>query len=132
MTATPLISDGLKMIGILVLIVGGLIVLNHYVRRQIHAGGGRSGGRRISILENTHLGLKKSVALVQIPGAVLVLGVTADRITLLDRIDDTGGAIGEKSTSRDPARVGSFKHHLRRLTSTLGGEPPFKRTDESR
>jgi flagellar protein FliO/FliZ len=132
MTATPLISDGLKMIGILVLIVGGLIFLNHYVRRQMHAGGGRSGGRRINILENTHLGLKKSIALVQIPGAVLVLGVTADRITLLDRIDDADSAVGERSTPTAPAPEGSFKHHLRRLTSTFGGEPPFKRTDESR
>ena len=43
MTMAPLIGDGLKMIAILVFMVGGLLVVNHYVRRQLHSGSRRFG-----------------------------------------------------------------------------------------
>ncbi|MDJ0808652.1 MAG: flagellar biosynthetic protein FliO [Desulfobacterales bacterium] len=130
MTPSPLFADSLKMIAVLVSIVAGLIFLNYYLRRQIHAGRGRSG-RRISVLENAHLGVKKSIAMVQVPGAVLVLGVTADRITLLDRIDDPDGAHGAASAQPGTAPAQSFKDHLRQLTSTFKGMTPARRQDES-
>ncbi|MBL0716036.1 MAG: flagellar biosynthetic protein FliO [Desulfosarcina sp.] len=131
MTAGPLLADGLKMIAVLVLIVGGLIFLNHYVRRHLTAGGIRPGRRRISVLENAHLGVKKSIAMVQVPGAVLVLGVTADRITLLERIDDADEAFGESPSNTETAPVSSFKDHLRRLAAPLGGRSSATRIDAS-
>ena len=118
MTAPPLMADGLKMIAVLVFVVGGLVFLNVYVRRQLHAGRGPSG-RRIRVLENTHLGVKKSIAMVQVPGAVLVLGVTAERIALLERIDDPDGLHGDASARADNASAGNFKDHLQRWTSTF-------------
>lgn len=119
------------MIGALVLIVGGLIFLNHYVRRQLHAGGRRDGQRRVRVLETAHLGVKKSISMVHVPGAVLVLGVTADRISLLERIDDPDGDLTEvaRPTGKAPAR--SFQDHLRQLTAALGGGPPANRPGKS-
>ncbi len=117
------------MIAVLVCIVAGLIFLNYFIRRQLHAGKGRSG-RRISVLENAHLGVKKSIAMVQVPGAVLVLGLTAERITLLERIDDPDGRYGAASTDTDTAPARRFKDHLQQLTSTFNRVAPANRQEE--
>lgn len=132
MTDAPFMTDGLKLIGILVLIVGGLLFLNHYVRRHMHAGVGGAGHRRIRMLENVPLGLKKSIGLVQIPGAVLVLGITADRITLLDRIDGADNAIRDAATPADSAARRSFMDHLQRLSTRFSGVSSANHQDESR
>lgn len=132
MNATPLVTDGLKMIGVLVFIVAGLLFLNHYIRRQMNAGGRLAGRRRISVLENAHLGVKKSIAMVQVPGAVLVLGVTNDRITLLERIAETDDAWGAISTPPGEATAArSFKDHLRQLTAPLSGRAATGRENQS-
>jgi flagellar biogenesis protein FliO len=55
------------------------------------------------------------VTLVEVPGAVLVLGVAGDRMQLLTRIDDP--AILERIRSREPQVVPSFAEHLSRFTS---------------
>ena len=130
MSATPMLADGLRMIAVLVLIVGGLVFVNIYLRRQVHAGRGR-GGRRIRVLENAHLGVKKSIAMVQVPGAVLVLGVTAERIALLERIDDPDGIHGASSPRADNLSGANFKMHLQRLTATFATATPASRPDES-
>ncbi len=130
MNTTPLMTDGLRMIGVLVFIVGGLILLNHYIRRHMRTGGRLSGRRRISVLENAHLGVKKSIAMVQVPGAVLVLGVTNDRITLLERIAETDDAWGTASNKADETVTArSFKDHLRQLTTPLSGRTAAGRGD---
>jgi flagellar biogenesis protein FliO len=108
------------MIGVLVLIVGGLIFLNHYVRRQVNAGGGMRGQRQLSVLETTHLGVKRSISMVQVPGAVLVVGVTSDRINLLERIDDPDGTCGQTARQGSGTPAKSFKTHLRQLTASFG------------
>ena len=131
MTTAPLMVDGLKMIAVLVLVVGGLVFLNVYVRRQLQSGRGGARGRRIHVLENAHLGVKKSIAMVQVPGAVLVLGVTAERIALLERIDHPEGIHGAQADRADNAPEGSFKAHLQRLTSSFKAAAPAGRPDES-
>ena len=131
MTASPLMADGLKMIAVLVLVVGGLVLLNFFVRRQLQNGRG-SGGRRIRVLENAHLGVKKSIAMVEVPGAVLVLGVTAERIALLERIDDPDGIHGTAAVPHaEIVPAGSFKDHLQRLCSNFKGSTAAGRPDES-
>ncbi|MDJ0990384.1 MAG: flagellar biosynthetic protein FliO [Desulfobacterales bacterium] len=130
MSASPLMTDGLTMIAVLMFVVGGLVFLNVYVRRHLHAGKGGST-RRIRVIENTHLGAKKSIAMVQVPGAVLVLGVTGERIALLERIDDPDGLHGAAAARADNVSAGSFKAHLRRLTSTFKTAAPVARRGES-
>ncbi len=49
----------------------------------------RTGGMPIEILFSRYLGSKKSISMVKIPGAILVLGITPDRINLLSRIEKT-------------------------------------------
>ena len=58
------------------------------------------GGKRIRIVENQYMGVKKSIALVQVPGKVLVLGITPDRINLLETLDE---ALVDTSSAADEA-----------------------------
>jgi flagellar biogenesis protein FliO len=67
------------------------------------------------VLASHYIGVKKAVMLVEVPGAVLVMGVAGDRMQLLTRIDDP--AILERIRSREPQGVPSFAEHLGRLTT---------------
>ncbi len=90
MNAAPdMLMAGLKMIAALGAVLALIFLLLHGVRKF---SGGRLGGfgaKHIQVLERCPLGVKKSIALVRVPGKVLVLGVCTDRITLLDALDET-------------------------------------------
>lgn len=77
----------LRMLGALALLAGLLGALL-YLARRFGPLGGSVGGAEIRVLAAASLGARERVALVGVPGAVLVLGVTRERIQLLDRIDD--------------------------------------------
>ena len=80
----------LKMLGILIVLTGGLYACLQLVKRLLNAAG--SAGKKnqlIRVLNVRPIGIKKQIALVEIPGAVLVIGMTGDRIQLLDKIVDT-------------------------------------------
>jgi flagellar biogenesis protein FliO len=117
MMTPELVTAAMKMIGVLALIVGGLLAFNAYSKRFFKNGFGAAGHKAVRVIENTPLGIKKSIALVKVPGAVLVLGVTHDRISLLNRIDEPTfeASVETSSTGRGP----SFKEHLRRLSGGL-------------
>lgn len=89
MTSSPdLTMATIKMVASLILVLGLLWGIYILTRRKMAAGNHSTRGEMIQLLENRHLGLKKSIALVRVPGACLVLGVSADRINLLNRIED--------------------------------------------
>jgi flagellar biogenesis protein FliO len=103
-----------KLIGVLVLIVGGLIAFNIYAKRFFRGHAGIRGRKTVHVLESTPLGLKKSIALVKVPGRILVLGITNDRIALLERIDPNGY---EAAAMEEPAgALPSFKDQLRKMS----------------
>jgi flagellar biogenesis protein FliO len=93
MMSPELVTAALKMIGVLVAIIGGLLFLSLYLKR---------------FLKNGVAGLGK------VPGAVLVLGITPDRITLLDRLD--GQVYAELSERQTPPATPTFQDHLRKVT----------------
>jgi flagellar biogenesis protein FliO len=69
----------------------------------------------IRVISSQYIGIKKHIALVEVPGAVLVLGVSNDTIALLTKIEDPGVLDGIKQeTSRITP---SFSDHLQRLTT---------------
>ena len=114
MMTPELVAAALKMIGVLVLIVGGLLAFNKYSKRFFKNGVAGAGQKSVQVLEHTAIGIKKSVTLVRVPGAVLVLGVTNDRITLLDRMD--GQDYEAFAVTTPSERMPSFKEHLRTLS----------------
>lgn len=96
--------------------VVGVILLAFFALRRFSAVSGAPGGQRhVSVLGSTYLGVKKSITLVAVPGAVLVLGITADRISLLRTIDDPDTVEGLSARPGVPAGI-SFLRHLQKAT----------------
>jgi flagellar protein FliO/FliZ len=113
--ATELIPSALNMIGALTAVLGGLFVVVYVARRFLQRQVPASRDRLIRVLASHYIGVKKAVTLVEVPGAVLVLGVAGDRIELLTRIDDP--ATLERIRSREPQGVPSFAEQLSRLAT---------------
>ena len=108
----------IKMAGILVLMIVGLWLLSWYAKKRVNSPGSRFGGRQIRILENCHMGVKKSISLVKVPGKVLVVGVTADNLSLLGELDETQFVVNEKMPGDEPAQSG-FSRHFKKISSAL-------------
>ena len=89
MTPSPnLTIAALKMVGALALVLGVLWVVYRWNRSKIQSGPGGGPGGLIRVVESRYLGVKKSISLVQVPGAVLVIGLGPEHITLLDKIEN--------------------------------------------
>lgn len=115
MNATPdMVAAGLKMLAALGVVLAMILFLLYGVKKltaQRLAGG---GGKQIHVLESHYLGVKKSISLVRIPGKVLVLGISADRINLLDTLD--ADVVSQPTPADRPSAFGPlFNDHLRKI-----------------
>lgn len=116
MSAPPeLIPSAFKMLGALAAVLGGLFLAVHAARRYLARTGMVAGERLVRVIASHPIGAKKSVTLVEIPGAVLVLGVAGERIELLSRIE--APEILERICRREPEGGSSFSDQLGRLTA---------------
>ncbi len=106
----------LKMILALVFILGLIWGAYRWTRRTLPAGQAGGKGRLIKVLANHYLGVKKAITVVEVPGSVLVLGVSADRVNLLSRIEDPEILATIRKESAQPAPLRSFRDQLQRLT----------------
>jgi flagellar protein FliO/FliZ len=113
--ATELIPSALNMLGALAAVLGGLFVVVYFVRKFLQRQGPAARDRLIRVLASHYIGVKKAVLLVEVPGAVLVMGVAGDRMQLLSRIDDP--ATLERIRSKEPQVVPSFVEHLSRFST---------------
>jgi flagellar protein FliO/FliZ len=86
--APDLLMSSLRMFGMLVFLLAGLLIVHRFVRRGANGEIRGYGCSLIRILGNTPLGGKRSISLVEVPGGVLVLGLSSDGVRLLSRIDD--------------------------------------------
>jgi len=113
--APDAISTTLQMLTALAIVLGGLFVVFYLVKRFLKREVSASGNPLIRVIASQYIGIKKNIALVEVPGAVLVLGVSNDTIALLTKIEDPGVLDGIKQeTSRITP---SFSDHLQRLTT---------------
>ncbi len=89
MNAAPdMITAGLKMIASLGAVLAMILVLLYGVRKLTSQRLGTTGGKRIQVVESHYIGVKKTISLIRVPGKVLVLGISGDRINLLDTLDE--------------------------------------------
>jgi flagellar protein FliO/FliZ len=116
-----LISTSLKMLIVLTVLVGGLLITFYYTKRKIGKQIGRSKGKLIRVLGNTYIGVKKQISLVEIPGAVLVLGLSGDNISLLAKIDDDK-ILGNIKSFEEAKVLPSFSDQLQKLSSRFKGQ----------
>ena len=89
MNAAPdMFATGLKMLAALALVLGGLGVFFYFAKRMLRKNIGSAEGKMIRVLASQYIGLKKNISLVEIPGAILVVGIAGDTIRLLTKIED--------------------------------------------
>ena len=111
-----LISTALKMLTALAVILGVLLILFHVFRRVFRSRLGNPAEKQVRVLENSYIGVKKNISLVQVPGAVLVLGITNDNIRLLTKIEDKETLDRIKGLEGEDASL-SFSSHFQKLSS---------------
>ena len=110
------IWTALKMLAALGILTGILIIALYFAKRIFKVGSHQPEGKMIRVLANTYVGVKKNISLVEVPGAILVLGVTNDAITLLTKIEDVE-VINKFSGSEDEKPLGSFSSQLQKFAA---------------
>ena len=124
MNGTPdMISAGLKMIASLGVVLAMILFLLYGIRKLASQRLGTAGGKQIHVLESHYMGLKKTITLVRVPGKVLVLGISGDRINLLDTLD---GDIAKQELT--PGKSNSFGPILSERLKKIGDG--FKRKED--
>ena len=120
-----LMASAVKMFAALVLLLAFLMAALYVSKRYLRRGGPRYSGGMMRVLSSIHLGVKKSVTMVEVPGAVLVLGVSNDHIRLLTKIEDAS-ALDRFELPENQMMSGSFLDELKSLSGKFK-----KRTDET-
>jgi len=121
MNTTPdMLATSFKMLAALALVLGGLGIFFYITKRVMRKDLGSSGGEMIRVLASQYIGLKKNISLVQIPGAILVVGIAGDSIRLLTKIEDK--TILDQIHDRGSGRITpSFSDQLNKFTSRFIG-----------
>jgi flagellar protein FliO/FliZ len=117
MSTTPdLTLATVKMVislGVVLAIIWGLYRL---AKKNLPMAQGSGKGKMMHVLESQYLGMKKTITMVQIPGAILVLGVSSDKVNLLSQIDDPAIIKNLTTNAANHRSVLSFKNQFQRLT----------------
>jgi flagellar protein FliO/FliZ len=113
-TAPDIASTALQMLTALGVVLGGLIVVFYFMKRFLKRDVGGSKEQLIKVIASQCIGIKKNISIVEIPGSILVVGVSNDNISLLTEIEDKGvlDVLRQENFRNTP----SFSDHLQRLT----------------
>ena len=119
--APDFFTAGIRMAGVLILVIGGLLLVLYLARRAANARVGLFGGQElIRVLATKPLAPKKYLAVVEVGDSVLTLGVSADSINCLDKQD--AGSFHESRPSADrSAEAPSFAGTLKGLAGLTAG-----------
>jgi flagellar protein FliO/FliZ len=109
-----MLASAWKMFTALTIVVAVLLLTFYASRRLIGARSGGFGSETIRVLASSSIGLKKAVALVEIPGEILVVAVTADAVRLLSRIEDPDRIRRIKAGYKQPAGM-TFSRQLQKF-----------------
>ena len=120
MNATPdMFATGFKMLAALVLVLGGLGLFFYFTKRVMRKNVGAAGGEMIRVLASRYIGVKKNISLVEIPGAILVVGISGDSICLLTKIEDK--TILDQIHDQGSGHTPSFGDQLNKITNRFMG-----------
>ena len=102
-----LLSSGLRMVTTLSLVLGLIFLLFFGFKKYVLKNSAFGGGKLVQVLSTNFLAPKKNIALVEVAGEILVLGVSDQSISLLtsirepDRIEEIKNAHGDNSHGAD-------------------------------
>jgi flagellar protein FliO/FliZ len=112
--AAEMASTALQMLTALGVVLGGLIIVFYFMKRFLKRDVGGSKEQLIKVIASQYIGIKKNISLVEIPGSILVVGVSNDNISLLTKIEDK---VVLDDLHLENSRIApSFTDHLQRLT----------------
>ena len=113
-TAPDILSTSFQMLTALGIVLGGLLVIFYLMKRFLKRDVAGSKEQLIKVIASQYIGIKKSISLVEVPGSILVVGVSNDNISLLTKIEDKVATdiLRQEGTRITP----SFSDHLQRLT----------------
>jgi flagellar protein FliO/FliZ len=114
-TAPDVVSSGLQMLMALGIVLGGLLGVFYLLKRYLKRDSGGAQGQLIRVIASQFIGIKKNIALVEVPGTILVVGISNDKISLLTKIEDK--EILEGLRQEVSGITPSFSDHLQRLTT---------------
>ena len=115
MNTTPdTVSIAFQMLTALGIVLGGLLVVFYFVKRFLKRDVGGSKEQLIKVIASQYIGLKKNISLIEIPGSILVVGVSNENISLLTKIEDK--VILDVLHQGSSKGTLSFSSHLQRLT----------------
>lgn len=113
-TAPDIVSNAFQMLTALGIVLGGLLVIFYFMKRFFKRDIGCSKEQLIKVIASQYIGIKKNISIVEIPGSILVVGVSNDNISLLTQIEDK---VVLDSLRQENSRISlSFSDHLQRLT----------------
>lgn len=114
-SAPDVVSGAFQMLTALGIVLGGLLIVFYLMKRYLKKDFGGQQGPLIRVIANQYIGIKKNIALVEVPGAILVVGLSNDKISLLSKIEDK---VIIEGIQQDAAGITpSFSDHLQRLTA---------------
>lgn len=85
-------------------IMGAVLYAVRYYMRRSGRGGAAKASSPIRVLSTFFLGQKKNLAIVEVAGEILVLGITPNSITCLTRVDRAGASEELKKMEASRAR----------------------------
>lgn len=104
-----LMSTGMRMVVMLFLVLALIFIIfflfKKFVLKNTLFGGGE---KIIKVLSTGYLAPKKNIALVEVAGEILVLGISNDNISLLANIDDEHRIERIKNSQNKPGAGGSM------------------------
>ena len=113
-----MLSTGLKMITALIIVLGVLFIVFYFLRRILKREVQGSSEKLIRVLASSYIGVKKNISLIEVPGSILVLGVTSDNIRLLAKIEDEE-ILNRFKKPEDGKKSTSFSDQLSKLSLGL-------------
>ena len=113
-TAPDMAATALQMLTALGVVLGGLILVFYFMKRFLKIDVGGSKEQLIKVIASQYIGIKKNISIVEIPGSILVVGVSNDNISLLTEIEDK--VVLDDLRQENFRNTPSFSDHLQRLT----------------
>jgi flagellar protein FliO/FliZ len=119
MSQPDLWGTGLKTFAMLCIVVAILILVLFLMKRFFYLKNGSGHGQFIKILSSHHLSPKQRVALIDVVGEKIVIGITPDNITFLTKIEKSEALNRIESLETAGTPHGLFASFLR---SSLKGK----------
>jgi flagellar protein FliO/FliZ len=123
-TSPELWATLLQSFGMLLLVLAVLILVLWLLRRYFSYSGAIGQQGVIRIIASMHVAPKERIALVDVLGEKLLIGITPQQISFLARIEDEKDICGSRQSEKPPG--GFFKALLKRKMGEAGKGPETK------